>query len=108
MYPTSDERQFALLEFLEDTKVNTLDEYRNSLKKKFNISDEESTKMQKPKKKESKSSRSIFIGDTARDVHNAKQYGHLKHTDTQTNFHITGRGLAHLYYLRSKEKNNDG
>ena len=108
MYPTSDERQFALLEFLEDTEVHTLEEYRKSLKNTFKISDEELTEMQKPKKKESTSSRAIFTGDTARDVHNAKKYGHLKHTDTQTNFHITERGLAHLYYLRSKQKNNDG
>ena len=108
MYPTPDERQFALLEFLEDKEVHELDDYRESLKKTFNISDEESTEMQKPKKKDSKSTRPIFSGDTARDVSNAKKYGHLKHTETQATFHITDLGLTHLYFLRSKEKNNDG
>ena len=107
MYPTSDERQFALLEFLEDKEVHKLEDYRKSLKKTFNISDEESTEMQKPKKKDSKSTRPIFSGDTARDVSNAKKYGHLDHAD-KANFHITDLGLSHLYFLRSKEKNNDG
>ena len=60
------------------------------------------------KKKDSKSTRPIFSGDTARDVSNAKKYGHLKHTETQATFHITDLGLTHLYFLRSKEKNNDG
>ena len=108
MYPTSDVRQFALLEFLEDAEVHTLVEYRALLIDKFKISDEESTKMQKPKKKESKPVRSTFSGDTTRDINNAKKYGHLEHTETQANFKITERGLTHLYFLRSKEKNNYG
>ena len=107
MYPTPDERQLALLEFLEDKEVHKLDDYRKSLKNTFNISDEESTEMQKPKKIGSKPSRPIFTGDTARDVSNGKKYGHLVHAD-KANFYITDLGLSHLYFLRSKEKNNDG
>ena len=107
MYPTPDKRQFALLEFLEDKEVHELDDYRESLKTTFNISDEESTEMQKPKKKGSKPTRSIFSGDTARDVSNAKNYRHLVYAD-KANFYITDLGLSHLYFLRSKEKNNDG
>ena len=96
MYPDQEDRIFTLLELLENEAIHTLDEYRESLIKKFDISESEQTKKQET----ARNPRILFKVDTARDVSILTDLQSLEHTTTQGEFKITKNGLKKLYFLR--------
>ena len=99
MIPSDDERRFYLLALLEDKKSHKLDEYRDSLIEKFNLTD--SDVKEKPiSSKGIPTSKTKFQNRTADDVSKLKSKKHLEHSETAI-FRITELGLNHLYYLRA-------
>ena len=99
MLPLEKKRHFHLLELLEDKKSHTLDEYRESLIEKFNLTDSDIDEKQNSSK-EYPTSKTKFQNRTAGDVSELKSKKHLEHSETAI-FRITELGLTHLYYLRS-------
>ena len=99
MIPSDDERRFYLLALLEDKKSHKLDEYRDSLIEKFNLTDSDIDEKQNSSK-EYPTSKTKFQNRTAGDVSELKSKKHLEHSETAI-FRITELGLTHLYYLRS-------
>ena len=99
MIPSDNKRHFHLLTILEDGKLHKLEEYRESLVKKFDLTDSDVS--EKPiSSKGSTTSKTKFQNRTADDVSKLKAKKHLEHSETAI-FSITKLGLTHLYYLRS-------
>tara|TARA_B110000438_G_scaffold193443_1_gene185022 strand:+ start:198 stop:476 length:279 start_codon:yes stop_codon:yes gene_type:complete len=88
-----------LLTILDDGKLHTLDEYRKSLKEKFNLTEPDVEEKQ-ISSKGIPTSKTKFQNRTADDVSKLKSKKHLEHSDTAI-FRITELGLNHLYYLRA-------
>ena len=97
MIPSEKKRHFHLLELLEDKKSHTLDEYRELLVEKFDLTESDLSSKQIDLKG---NSRFKFKIRTASDVSELKSKKHLEHTGKAV-FHITTLGLTHLYGKRA-------
>ena len=97
MIPSEKKRHFHLLELLEDKKSHTLDEYRELLVEKFDLTESDLSSKQINLNGKS---RLKFKLRTADDVSKLKSKKHLEHTGRAV-FNITPLGLTHLYGKRA-------